>query len=234
MKQALILRAEEDAQRTADKLALFGYQSCLSPVLEIHPVNANIPDKAYDAILVSSAKAFLNYAQLSAVKNLPLHAVGEKTAHAARLVNFAPQIIAGHAEAILPLLLQRYPTPHHFLYLAGRDRQPHLELGLRQAGHLVTTIEVYVAQAANRLSDTAISMISEGAIDAALHYSRRSAKIFLELIKKEGLLSKIQSAQHLALSKDVAIPLHEAGLSTHIAEKPDEKHMIDLMRKIII
>ena len=98
---------------------------------------------------------------------------------------------------------------------------------------MVTTIEVYIAQAANSLSDTAISMISAGAIDTALHYSRRSAQIFLELIKKEGLLPKIHSAQHLALSKDVAIPLHAAGLNTHIAEKPDEKHMIDLVRKII-
>lgn len=230
MRRVLLLRARDDAARTAEKLRAIGFIPVLSPVLEIAATGAQLPQGAYDALLASSAKGVELARGAEAVKALPLHAVGERTAHAARAHGFRPDIVAGSAEAILPSLLARHPKPSHFLYLAGRDRQAALEAGLKAAGHRIAAVEVYEARAANALSQEAVDAIAAGEIDAVLHYSRRSAEIFLALAKGAGILAKARAALHCALSREVAQPLVDAKIpNVVVAERPDEKHLLDLL-----
>lgn len=230
MTRVLLLRAREDAARTAEKLRAMGFAPVLSPVLEIVATGAKIPPSAYDAALASSAKGVELAQDFEAFKALPLHAVGERTALAARALGWRPDIVAGNAETILPALLARYPQPAHFLYLAGRDRQPALEAGLTAARHRVAAIEVYEARAAAALSPQALDAIAAGEIDAILHYSRRSAEIFLALAKAAGILEKARAALNLALSPETAQPLlQENFLNVGVAERPDEEHLLKLL-----
>jgi uroporphyrinogen-III synthase len=225
--RVLVLRAREDATRTAGKLREMGFEPVLSPVLEIVATGAALPEGHYDAVLASSAKGVECLGEQSAsLKALPFHAVGAKTAAVAKACGFRPDIIAGNAEAILPLLLERYATPAQFLYLAGRDRQPMLEAGLRAAGHVVTAINVYEALAAETLTDEARAMIEAGAIGIALHYSRRSVDIFLALVDAAGLTSRLSKMAHVALSEDVATPLRAFGLDPAVAAKPNEANLL--------
>lgn len=227
MRRALVLRAAEDALRTSEKLKALGFTSVISPVLEIAATGALIPPGAYDAVLASSAKGIdCVGTDAEPYKALPLHAVGAKTAKAARERGWRPDIVAGNAEAILPLLLARYPAPAHFLYLAGRDRQAMLEAGLRDAGHAVTAVDVYEARAAEALSEEARAALAAGDIDIVLHYSRRSAEIFLRLAETAGLTGRLDAISHVALSSDVAAPLRAAGLSVACAGRPDEAHLL--------
>lgn len=231
MTRVLVLRAREDAARTAAKLRALGFEPLLSPVLEIAATGAAIPPGAYDAVLVSSAKGIeCAGPDAEPFKALPFHVVGAKTAEAARARGWRPEIVAGKAEAILPLLLGRYPEPAHFLYLAGRDRQAALENGLRAGGHRITAVEVYEARAAERLTDVAHAAIAAGAVDLALHYSRRSAEIFLRLVAAEGLTPRLAGMAHAALSEDVATPLRETGLSPVVAATPDEAGLLEAGR----
>ncbi len=230
MTLVLVLRAREDAARTAAKLLEMGYEPLLSPVLEIATTGAPIPAGAYDAVIASSAKGIeCAGAEARSLKSLPFHAVGAKTAGAARAQGWSPDIVAGNAEAILPLLLERYRAPAHFLYLAGRDRQAALEAGLRDGGHVVTAVDIYEARAADRLSDEAIAAVRDGAIGVALHYSKRSAEIFLRLADAEGLTPHLSRMAHVALSEDVATPLRAMGLTPAVAAKPDEAGLFDAM-----
>lgn len=225
-----MLRARDDAARTADRLRALQFEPVLSPVLEFAATGARMPQGAYDAVLASSAKGVELARGAEALKALPFHAVGERTAHAARAHGFHPDIGAGNAEAILPSLLARHPAPAHFLYLAGRDRQPTLEAGLKAAGHRVAAVEVYEARAAKALSQDAVDAITAGEIDAVLHYSRRSAEIFLALATAAGILEKMRAALHLALSQAVAEPLLCADLpNVGVAERPDEEHLLELL-----
>ncbi|WP_330082537.1 uroporphyrinogen-III synthase [Methylocystis iwaonis] len=227
MRRALVLRGAEDALRTAEKLKSLRFTSVVSPVLEFGATGARVPPGAYDAVLASSAKGIdCAGTDTEPYKALPLHAVGAKTAKAAVERGWRPDIVAGKAEAILPLLLARYPAPVHFLYLAGRDRQAALEAGLRGAGHAVTAVDVYEARAAEALSDEARAALAAGEIDVALHYSRRSAEIFLRLAASAGLAPQLGRVVHVALSKDVAAPLEAAGLSVSCAQAPDEAHLL--------
>jgi len=227
-----VLRAADDAARTAQKLRALEFEPILSPVLDIAATGAQIPQEAYDAALASSAKGVELAQSAEAFKVLPLHAVGEKTAQAARALAWRTDIVAGNAEAILPLLLARHPEPAYFLYLAGCDRQPTLEAGLKAAGHRVVAAEVYEARAAKALSKEAIDAIAAGEIDAVLHYSRRSAEIFLSLAKAAGILQKARAALHLALSHAVAKPLLcEDFPNVGVAERPDEAHLMELLAR---
>ncbi|MEF3366105.1 uroporphyrinogen-III synthase [Methylocystis sp. 9N] len=230
MTPVLLLRAREDAARTAEKLRAMGFSPLLSPVLEIVATGAKIPPGAYDAALASSAKGVELAQDSETFKALPLHAVGERTAQAARALGWRPDIVAGNAEAILPALLARYPQPALFLYLAGRDRQPALEAGLKAAGHRIAAIEVYEARAATALSPLALDAIAAGEIDAVLHYSRRSAEIFLSLAKADGILEKARAALNLALSPETAQPLLQENFpNVGVAERPDEEHLLKLL-----
>lgn len=231
MRRALVLRAREDAARTAEQLRDMGFEPVLSPVLEIVATGAAIPPGDYDAVLASSAKG-VEHADRSAdvFKALPFHAVGDRTARAAKMRGWRPDIVAGHAEAILPLLTSRYARPAHFLYLAGRDRQTALEAGLRAAGHRATAVETYEARAATALTPEAMRAIDAGEIDLALHYSRRSAEIFLALARAAGLTGRLAAIAHVALSRDVAGSLGAAGLGASVALQPDEAHLLALLR----
>lgn len=229
MKRALLLRAPADAVRTKAKLASMGIDAVESPVIDIVATGAVPPPGRYDAVLVSSAKGVESIADVDALRSLPFHIVGETTAEAARKRGVAPQIVAGNAAAILPLILSYYVNPAHFLYLAGRDRQPALEAGLRAAGHRVTTTEVYEARAAQALTEAAHTQIAAGGIAAALHYSRRSAEIFLSLAAASGLDSGLTDFPHIALSDDVATPLRAKGLEVAVARKPDEAHLLETL-----
>ena len=64
-----------------------------------------------------------------------------------------------------------------------------------------------------------------------LHYSRRSAEIFLGLARKAGLdLARIN---HICISHDAAVPLLDAGIhGVLIAKVPDEPAMFAIVNAL--
>jgi uroporphyrinogen-III synthase len=107
VKPILILRAEEDALRTAEKLRHIGYSSILSPVIKIHPTHAKAPIADYDALIASSAKAFETAIEIESFAHLPVHAVGAKTALSARNKGFEPEIVAGKCGSNIASLIAK-------------------------------------------------------------------------------------------------------------------------------
>jgi uroporphyrinogen-III synthase len=85
----------------------------------------------------------------------------------------------------------------------------------------LTVHETYTAEPAEKLTIGAVNAIEHHEIDAILHYSRRSAEVFLDLAAN----AKLDLAQtvHLCLSADIATPLVEQGLPhIIIADAPNE------------
>lgn len=231
MRTILVLRASEDAARTQAKLRDMGFVPILSPVIEIVATGAASPTGPYDAVLATSAKGLTFAAgDLDALRAVPLHVVGARTAKIAQALGWRPQFIADEARSLLPLLLAHYGTPVRFLYLAGHDRRQDLETTLREAGHEVTIVETYAARAAEGLTEEARQALAMGRIDAVLHYSKRSAEIFLSLAQAANLDERARDITHLALSSDVATPLQEQGCKDiRVAERPEESHLFQLL-----
>ena len=230
MTRVLVLRAREDAERTASRLRAMGFTPLLSPVLEIVGTGAAIPRGSFDAVLATSAKGLEFCAEPGELRTLPLHAVGARTGKIARELGWRPDLLADDASALAPLIRARHKTPARFLYLAGRDRQSDLETDLRAAGHDVTVVETYEARAATALAPAALDALAKGEIAAALHYSKRSAEIFVKLARDAGLTKALGEIDHLALSREAASPLERLlGVSIQAARRPDEESLLALL-----
>ncbi|MBI1867875.1 MAG: uroporphyrinogen-III synthase [Methylocystis sp.] len=235
MTFVLVTRARADAECTAARLRELGYAPLLSPVIDIEAAGAAIPCGPFDAVVATSAKAFEHTAgaDLAALSRLPLYVVGARTAQAAAKHGLRATLVAPDAQSLLPALSARFSMPTRFLYLAGGDRKHELERALAKDGHAVTIAEVYAARAAPGLSHEAVAALKNGEIGAILHYSRRSADIFLKLAAAQGLAEKLRAVPHLALSEDVATPLRSAGgARVMVAARPDDEHLLRCLAEL--
>jgi uroporphyrinogen-III synthase len=97
-------------------------------------------------------------------------------------------------------------------------------------GLTLDVVETYAARQIASLSEEAERALRNGELDAVLHYSRRSAELFIALNKRAGLLSETANLRHFALSADVAEPLTAAGIEALVAAYPDEDHLFARLR----
>ncbi|MGO9005449.1 MAG: uroporphyrinogen-III synthase [Beijerinckiaceae bacterium] len=231
----VVTRGRDEAVRTARKLAARGHRSIVSSVLEMAATGATWPQGVVDAVIATSAQAFdllklePEWPPPEARRLMPLFLVGERTATAARNSGFSgPMLVAPDAKNLATRILVQHTRPARTVYLAGRDRKPDLEARLGEAGLIVEAIEVYEAHAAACLSQEAIDGFATGTIDAVLHYSRRSAEIFLNLVQSANLAAA--PLLHAAISADASQPLRNAGFAhIAVAAEPNEKSILALL-----
>jgi uroporphyrinogen-III synthase len=223
----LLTRAQADAELTAARLAGLGHETLISPVIEIVPIDAAMPDKTFDAIVATSAHALAGGAMKS-LAHIPLYAVGERTRESAERLGWtAPILVREDAKQLIADL--RGSDLRRLLYLAGHNRKPDVEAAAQEIGFNLTIIETYVAREKLSLSEAAEGGLRAGDIDAVLHYSRRSAELFIALAQRMALWEQMMKLRHFVLSRDVAEPLAAAGALTLIAAHPDEDHLLALL-----
>jgi uroporphyrinogen-III synthase len=230
----LVTRAATEALRTRGELEGLGHTVILSPLTEIVPRPESWPKGVIDALIATSSHAFdfLNEADPPIAETrrlLPLFLVGERTWEAARTHGFlGPPVIAKDAKSLSAQIIDFFTRPGRLLYLAGRDRKPDLEMGLREAAHRLDIIETYEARARGRFNPDAVAALNTGEVDAVLHYSRRSAEIFIACAQVNGV--GISTLRHICISVDVASPLVKANaMRVDIADEPNEASMLALL-----
>ncbi|MBV9066982.1 MAG: uroporphyrinogen-III synthase [Methylobacteriaceae bacterium] len=225
----LLTRAQADAERTAERLTQLGHKSIVSPVIEIVAASAAIPAGNFDAVIATSAHAFAR-TNVASLLHLPLYVVGERTCEAVRDCGWRGAIdVSANAQALIARI-RGDGSLKNLLYLAGRDRKPDIEAAAREIGLDLHVIETYIAQDASSLSENAKDAMRSGDIDAVLHYSRRSAELFIALAQRAALWPNATKLRHLAISEDAAAPLIAAGASAQAAASPDEAHLLTLLR----
>ena len=227
--RVLVMRAPADAERTAAALTALGHEAVLAPVLRIVPRQAPLPAGPHEAVLATSAHAFVGGKEaFEALHRLPLFAVGAATAEAARRAGFEDvRVSLGDASALVTLVTLTLPRPARLIVLAGRDRKARLEQGLGMAGYGLTVVEAYAAEAEQGWPSVVTEALSKGDIAAAAHFSRRSAALALELARRHGFESPFLALNHLCLSQDVAVPLREAGAArVLVAAEPCEAALL--------
>jgi uroporphyrinogen-III synthase len=225
----LLTRAKTDAERTAARLAVLGHAPVLSPVIEIEATGAKLPAGDFDAIIATSANAFSS-GNIQSLTGIALYAVGERTRDAAQRLGWAAPIHFGeNAKALIAGLHAESSKLQRFLYLAGRDRKPDMEAAAQEIGLDLQVVETYVAHQISSLSDAAQRALHSEELDAALHYSRRSAELFIAAAKRANLWPQAERLRHFALSHDVAELLLAAGARVHVAAHPDEDHLFVLL-----
>ena len=116
------MRPEPGLSASAERARALGMDVLGVPLFRVESTQWQAPDPAgYDALLLTSANAVRHGGpELGALNGLPVHAVGDATATAARDAGFT---VASVGEAGVAELLARLPGRQRLLHLAGEDRR---------------------------------------------------------------------------------------------------------------
>jgi uroporphyrinogen-III synthase len=183
MTPLIILRPEPGAGASAERARRMGLEVITLPLFEIRPLPWTAPDPGgYSAILMTSANAarFVG-PELARLRDLPVHAVGEATAEAARAADFHVASVGTGGTGGLSL-----PQGKLLLHLCGWHRRPvegTLQIAVYESvelpapegisGFAKAVVAVHSPRAGRRLaeladerSQTSIAAISEAAAEA--------------------------------------------------------------------
>lgn len=232
----VVTRPVDEAQRTANRLKALGHDAIIAPVLRIEPLtDAAIGSGPWSAVLMTSgnaARALMAHERGSELAELPVFAVGRQTAQAARLAGFSDIVSSDGDSGDLVRMISARTADRTLplLYLAGSDIARDLAGELSARGIKTDTVVLYRAVASGAFSPTLIAALRAPGAAAALHYSRRSAAIFVDCARSAGMLSEIKALAHCCLSNRAAEPLKEIGApDIRVARRPDEEALIDLL-----
>ncbi len=231
--RVLVTRAEDQGRATKARLEAAGLDGVVAPLTRIVlDGDVELDLDQVQAILVTSlngvAALALNPAADRA-RALPLLAVGERTARAARDRGFADVAsAAGDRHALAALAADRLdPARGPLLWAAGADRTADLVDDLEARGFTVRVVELYRAEAVATLPDGVAADLAGGRIDAIAVYSPRSAEILVEALAARGFSPTDSRFRIHAISEATAEPLRRAGYArVVVAERPDEPGLL--------
>ncbi|ESY67071.1 MULTISPECIES: uroporphyrinogen-III synthase [Mesorhizobium] len=235
MPGVLVTRPEPGASRTARRVLEAGFQPILLPLTETAalPTDAGqVPADAL-AVAVTSANAVRHASEeiIAALAALPCHAVGKRTAEAARDAGFlSVREGAGDAEALAENMGDTF-SGKTIVYLCGRVRFPVFEQRLEAAGVQVHAVETYDTSAVRCSDKDVLALTSGQPVDAVLLYSAKAAAAMQDLAARPALKLLFEKTRFLALSQRIAAALdYSAGKAIEIAATPDEDALLALLR----
>ena len=240
----LVTRPHPDDETTAAGLRARGFEVLLAPMLRFEPAAFHDDSDAhYGAVIVTSANALRGIeSQLkgSPLLKLPLFTVGEHTADAARRIGFEQVIPAtGDAASLRDLVAasvkaKALKKTSPLLYLAGADLARDLAGELGERGFTVVTQTTYRMVPLSSLPRETCDAFAANRIEAVLHYSRRSARAFLESVRAAGVEISALSVPQCCISAGVASVVRDAGATRVMAAaSPDENALLALLDRAL-
>jgi uroporphyrinogen-III synthase len=240
----LVTRPLPDGETTAADLRARGYEAIAVPMLRFEPFGfRDDEDVVYGAVIATSANALraveAGLAGSSLLK-LPLFAVGERTAAAARAAGFA-EVVAGEgdAAALRDLVVEnakakKLKKAKPLLYLAGEELARDLAGELAHKGFEVVTQITYRMVPAKNLPGEVVDGFAAGRIEAVLHYSRRSARAFVDAARAGGVEISALSLPQCCISPAVAEIVRDAGATqVTVAASPDENALFEALKRAL-
>lgn len=226
--RVLITRPVALAQALARRLEACGHDVVIEPLLTIEPLPVALELGGVQAIAVTSANAA---PALGAARHLPVFAVGDASAAAARAAGcLRVESAEGDAASLARLIVASCRLGGGaILHLCGTEVREGLAGALRDAGFHVLRQTVYRARPAQALSAPTRAALRAG-IDAVLLFSPRTTLIFAELVMRHGLERCLGAADACCLSAAVAQSCRElAWRCVRIAARPDQDALVDLL-----
>ena len=226
----VVIRPQADGERTAAALRARGHEVLLAPLMRVEPVDADLAGDWGGVIITSAnaASAIADNPACNILLALPLYAVGQRSAEAARQAGFIDVASAdGDVRNLVRLIAERHAdAAAPLLYLAGEDRAADLVAELILHGIAAEMAVVYRAVTAP-FPPQLIAALKANEVDAVLHFSQRSAENYIAGAKQAGIAGPALSVRHMCLSAQIAAPLAKAGASrVAIASRPDEAALL--------
>lgn len=179
MTGAIVIRPEPGCTMSVQALIAMGVAAEGYPLFDVVAVEWDpAPPDAFDALLAGSANVFRHGgAQLAQYRALPVHAVGETTAQAARAAGFA---VAAVGSGGLQRVLDAVPAGTRVLRLAGAERVAlNVPVGVSMAERVV------YASVARAMPDALVTRLTGPAV--VLLHSAEAARHFAGECDRLGL-----------------------------------------------
>jgi uroporphyrinogen-III synthase len=212
----LVVRPQPGADATAARLDALGHDPVVHPLLATHGVAWAPPAPPPGAIILTSAAAVRHAGpNAEALKSLPVHAVGEATASAARAAGWASVHTGpGTVQALIEGL-----AAGHYLHLAGAELTP----VAMPPGINVTRVTVYATPLLPlpALPDAAVVL---------LHSPRTAAQFAAEWDRLGGLRADIAL---FAISTATQAAAGSGWASADVAPEPTEAALLAMLPKAL-
>jgi uroporphyrinogen-III synthase len=239
VKHLLVLRPENSARTLIDKLVMLGAKVTHFPISQQQAVDAPDLDGNYSGSILTSAYGVHFFKKkveaapiMQSLYDLPLYAVGDKTAQKARDAGFKKVFSAnGDGAALAKLIIELHPkSDSPMLYPCAKNRQFDMETALIAADIALNHWVLYETIYSQNLPDALIQDLTLNRIDGILHYSAKSAENFFYLLEKHALLNHINGVKHYVLSQEIShhIPA-QFNATIEIAAKPNEHEILNLI-----
>jgi uroporphyrinogen-III synthase len=221
-----ITRAQPGAEATARRVEARGLIALIDPLLEIRDLAPAVDLTGVAALAFTSANGVEAFSKLTAARDLPVFAVGEATAQAARAAGFSEASSAdGDVEALAQMLAEVRPS----LVLCVGAREPAADLPalLASAGLPARSLAVYAA-VERRPNPETLARLPQ--LETVLLHSPRAARALAAALAA----SPAPGLRALCLSRAVAQPLVAAQAggalkSVAFAPRPRESALLDLL-----
>ncbi len=227
--RVLITRPEADGAALAAELGERGHQALIQPLLAIVPTGTDVDLAGVQAVLATSANGVRALAAATARRHVPLYAVGDTSAAAARACGFTDVASAGGDVAALVAVVAAALRPDRgrLLHVAGADVASDLAAMLRAEGFAVDRVVLYRAIAAAALEPAIADEFLAARIDAVLFFSPRTARTFAKLASVAGVVPALGATAAICLSRAVAAEIEALRWRTvKIADRPDRTALI--------
>ena len=234
----LITRPVEDSGAFAAALRARGHACDIAPMLVIAPApeaKGPLDLSGVQAILFTSANGVRAFAALSENRALPVFAVGEASAEAARAAGFARVAsAAGDVEDLTRLVAARLdPAQGALFHGAAREVAGDLKGALESHGFTIRREVLYEARAAEALSPSVRTSLSNGEIDAVSFFSPRTAETFVALARAAGLEAQLARCDALCLSVAVAQAVRVLSWrSVRVAARPNQDALLESIDRL--
>lgn len=214
MRRLLVLRPEPGASATASRAREMGLDAVAVPLFAIEPVDWSAPEAGrFDALLLTSANALRCAGdQLADLRGLPVHAVGEATAEAARAAGFD---IASAGDSGVDRLLGSIDPDLRLLHLCGEDRR-----APRNPRQAIAEVVVY----RSKPIETPDLSVAPGSV--ALVHSPRAGVRLAALVKRR------QSTLIAAISAAAAEAAGDGWLAVEVADRPSDDALLALAARL--
>ena len=214
MRRLLVLRPEPGASETVRRARGQGLDPVAIPLFEIEPVKWTSPDAgAFDGLLFTSANAVRHGGErLKDLRGLPVYAVGDATAEAARDTGFDIRV---SGDAGVDRLLGSIEPELKLLHLCGEDRKVP-----KEARQTITPVTVYRSK---KVADPDLQG-AQGSV--ALIHSPGAARRLSELIRDRGSIALV------AISDAAASEAGEGWERIEVADEPRDAAMLALAGRL--
>ena len=219
----IITRPQEDCASISAALRERGHEVISSPLIKITPrLDVVVPELPYQALCLTSANA-VRHLPLGISRKLTTFTLGPQSASAASAAGFGHiEAKGGNVEGLAANVIRALkPENGQLLYISGQETSSDLAGTLRKAGFSVVKLVAYDATPL----PLALSAAEVAGCNGVLLYSRRSAKIWVEELKRLDLFPRLS---HFCLSDQIAQAL-PTQWRIRAAKEPTESSLLALI-----